>query len=159
MGMVQEVRSKARERMMGTRLERVDRENERLRTEAAMLREELGRERAGEADLRETLRASAKGKTVKVRKGNGPVRMLLVVAGAYILGAKAGRERYEQIVSWIDTQRRRITGKMNTAGRQADADIDPARRSTDEPSATTLAAAGASAKTSASAARVPSARS
>ncbi|MGE5226761.1 MAG: hypothetical protein ACM3OO_07780 [Planctomycetaceae bacterium] len=140
-GMVQRVRSRARERMMDTRLDRTDRENERLRTQAAMLREELGRERATEADLRETLRASAKGRTVKVRRGNGRLRMLLVVAGAYVLGAKAGRERYEQIMSWLDTQRRGITGKMHR-----EAPVDPARRPTDEPSsAAALAAAGGSA--------------
>jgi hypothetical protein len=115
-GMLQDVRERARDRVVAARLTSMDRENEKLRTEASMLRAQLQRERDDEADLRDALRASAKGRTVKVRKGSGPLRMLVLAGGAYLLGAKAGRERYGDIVAWVRTQQRRVTGKTEDLG-------------------------------------------
>lgn len=115
-GMLHEARERARDRVVAARLTNMDRENEKLRTEASMLRAQLQRERDDEADLRDALRASAKGRTVKVRKGSGPLRMLVLAGGAYLLGAKAGRERYDDIVAWIRAQQRRVTGKTEDVG-------------------------------------------
>ncbi len=115
-GMLQDVRERARDRVVAARLTSMDRENEKLRTEASMLRAQLQRERDDEADLRDALRASAKGRTVKVRKGSGPLRMLVLAGGAYLLGAKAGRERYDDIVAWVRAQQRRVTGKTEDLG-------------------------------------------
>ena len=115
-GMLHDVRERARDRVVAARLTNMDRENEKLRTEASMLRAQLQREQDDEADLRDALRASAKGRTVKVRKGSGPLRMLVLAGGAYLLGAKAGRERYDDIVAWVRAQQRRVTGKTEDLG-------------------------------------------
>jgi hypothetical protein len=112
-GMVNDVRGRARDRMVTARLTNMDRENERLRTESSMLRAQLERERQDGDSLRDALKASAKNRAVKVRR-SGSLRMLVLAGGAYLLGAKAGRERYEEIRSWArDMQRRYLGGSSS----------------------------------------------
>jgi hypothetical protein len=87
---------RARERMTHARLEKLDRDNERLRGEVAMLREDLQEERDA---LKEAVKALGDDRP-SVRTGRRPhvVRTIVVAGTAYVLGTRAGRERYEQIV-------------------------------------------------------------
>jgi len=83
-------------RWASARMEKIDRDNERLRTDVALLRDDLDEERAS---LKEALKglSSKQPVTVKDRRPH-VLRAVIIAAGAYVLGTKAGRERYEQIV-------------------------------------------------------------
>jgi hypothetical protein len=86
-------------RMRGQRAEmratRSDRRNRRLRADVEALRSELDRER----DDREHLLDAIKEGPMHSSK-SGALKLVIVGGVAYLLGAKAGRARYEQIVSW-----------------------------------------------------------
>ncbi len=86
---------RARERTMHTRMEKLDRDNDRLRTEVDLLRDDLDEERGL---LKETLKGLKAPKvTVKARRPH-LIRALLIAGAAYVLGTRDGRERYDQIV-------------------------------------------------------------
>lgn len=95
---VSDLGDRARERMMESRLDKFDRENDRLRSEVKLLRDDLQEERSS---LERALDALNKRETVTVktkpRRGR-LLRTVVVGAGAYLLGTRAGRERYDQIV-------------------------------------------------------------
>lgn len=95
---VSDLGDRARERMMESRLDKFDRENDRLRSEVKLLRDDLHEERSS---LERALDALNKRETVTVktkpRRGR-LLRTVVVGAGAYLLGTRAGRERYDQIV-------------------------------------------------------------
>jgi hypothetical protein len=95
---VSDLGDRARERMMESRLDKFDRENDRLRSEVKLLRDDLQEERSS---LERALDALNKRETVTVktkpRRGR-LLRTVVVGAGAYLLGTRAGRERYEQIM-------------------------------------------------------------
>jgi hypothetical protein len=77
-------------------MEKLDRDNDRMRSEIALLREELDEERDARKD---TLRLTEH-PAVTVEQTRRP-RILLValIAGvAYVLGTRAGQERYRLIV-------------------------------------------------------------
>lgn len=94
---VTDVGERARERMMHARIEKLDRDNHRLRGEVAALREDLGEERGA---FQEALGNLGAHKSVRTRKERRPhmLRAAVIASGAYILGTRAGRERYDQIV-------------------------------------------------------------
>jgi hypothetical protein len=88
-----------RTRLSARRAERqmkgMDRQRERLEQEVGVLRAELAEERDARRDLASHLDG------LKVTKGKrrvGLVRMLAIGGGAYVLGARAGRGRYEEIM-------------------------------------------------------------
>jgi hypothetical protein len=85
-----------RERFMSAKLGNLDRQNDRLRNEVSVLHSRLDHEREEHEELRDALRSKPE---VKVRK-TGLVRVLLIGGGAYLLGAHAGRERYDEVVRW-----------------------------------------------------------
>lgn len=95
---VSDLGDRARERMMESRLDKFDRENDRLRSEVKLLRDDLQEERSS---LERALDALNKRETVTVktkpRRGR-LLRTVVVGAGAYLLGTRAGRERYDQIM-------------------------------------------------------------
>ncbi|HEX7248639.1 MAG TPA: hypothetical protein VF351_11130 [Actinomycetota bacterium] len=95
---VSDLGDRARERMMESRLDKFDRENDRLRSEVKLLRDDLQEERSS---LERALDALNKRETVTVktkpRRGR-LLRTVIVGAGAYVLGTRAGRERYDQIM-------------------------------------------------------------
>jgi len=97
---VSDLGEKARERRMESRLDKVDRENDRLKHEVKLLREDLHEERGS---LQQALDALKRDEHVTVQtkapKRRGRLlRAAVIGGGAYLLGARAGRERYEQIV-------------------------------------------------------------
>jgi hypothetical protein len=108
---VSDLGSRARERIVHSRMEKLDRENERLRTEVTILRDDLDEERGSLKDALKGLEAHQPA----VREDRKPhvLRTLLIAGGAYVLGTRAGRERYEQIAqkarSLSSDIRRRVT--------------------------------------------------
>lgn len=97
---VSDLGDKARERRMESRLDKVDRENDRLKHEVRLLRDDLQEERSA---LQQALDALRRDEHVTVqtkapkRRGRF-LRAAVIGGGAYLLGARAGRERYDQIV-------------------------------------------------------------
>jgi hypothetical protein len=87
-----------RERRIESRLEDLDRENVRLRTEIDTLRSDLDREWQERKELLEPLRDRKRSKlVVKPRRRSGFIRLATVGVAAYVLGTRAGHERWEQI--------------------------------------------------------------
>jgi outer membrane murein-binding lipoprotein Lpp len=93
---------RARERRAASKLASLDAENDRLETEVRTLREQLDAERD---ELRHALKAVPSKTKVKVKRRGGIVRTVIFAGTAYVLGAKAGRERYEQIRTWFKNMR------------------------------------------------------
>lgn len=88
---VREARSMMKERWMDRRIEKLSRENDSLRGEVDELRHDLDETRDRSADTIKSLS--------RVRRP-GRMKWLVLAGGAYVLGAKAGRARYEQIRGW-----------------------------------------------------------
>lgn len=87
-----------RERRTTAKVEHLGEENDRLRTELHSLQTQLDRERADRVEILDALKG--KPKTVIKRKRGGLIRMVVIGGGAYVLGTRAGRERYEQLADW-----------------------------------------------------------
>ena len=98
-----------RERLLSARLGNLDRQNERLRNEVSVLHSQLDHEREEHEEPKE----------VKVRK-SGFVRVVLIGAGAYLLGAHAGRERYDEVLRWARSLRDGVRGTAEDAAMQVD---------------------------------------
>jgi cell division septum initiation protein DivIVA len=88
---VKEAKSMVKERWLDHRVEKLSRENDELREAVDELREDLD---DAQGRSRETLAALSK------TRRPGRMKWLVLAGGAYVLGAKAGRARYEQITSW-----------------------------------------------------------
>jgi hypothetical protein len=103
---------RARERMTHARLEKLDRDNDRLRGEVSLLRDDLQEERDA---LREALKSLGDDRVVTVRSSRRPhvVRTLVVAGTAYVLGTRAGRERYDWIVGRIRAMRESMRGSTD----------------------------------------------
>jgi hypothetical protein len=101
---------RARERMTRTKMDRLDRDNDRLRSQIAVLREDLHAERD---ELKEALEALNKRSTAPVKRRRKPriLRTAAIAAGAYVLGTRAGRERYEQLVERVRSIRGSLVGE------------------------------------------------
>jgi hypothetical protein len=99
---------RARERRTASKLASLDAENDRLETEVRTLREQLDSERD---ELRSALKSKPVKTKVKVKRRGGLIRTAIVAGGAYVLGAKAGRERYDQMRSWFRSMKDRTTGE------------------------------------------------
>jgi cell division septum initiation protein DivIVA len=89
---VKEAKSMVKERWLDHRVEKLSRENDDLREAVEGLREDLD---DAQGRSKETLAALSKNK-----RRPGRMKWLVLAGGAYVLGAKAGRARYEQIASW-----------------------------------------------------------
>jgi hypothetical protein len=87
---------RTRERLVHSKMEKLDRENERLRTEVGLLRDDLGEERGALKDALKVLEAPKV--TVKESRRPHVLRAMVIAGTAYVLGTRDGRERYEQIV-------------------------------------------------------------
>ena len=88
---VQEAKSMVKERWLDRRVDKLSKENERLREAVGELREDLDE---AEGRSKETLAALSK------TRRPGRMKWIVLAGGAYVLGAKAGRGRYEQLKSW-----------------------------------------------------------
>lgn len=96
------------------RVERLDEENDRLRTELRMTKSQLERERDRQQDVLDALNRASERKTKVTAKSRGGVLRLVIVGGtAYIFGTKAGRDRYEQIRTWSSSMKDRLTDPLS----------------------------------------------
>ena len=102
----------------------------RLQHKVDSLNDELEREREARRAL-----ADAIGNTGRGKRRHGFLRVLLIGGGAYILGSRAGRERYDQMTGWVRGLRDRAMttargvreDAAQTAGQVRDAALDTAR--------------------------------
>lgn len=81
-----------KERWLDHRVEKLSRENDELRDAVGELRDDLDQ---AQGRSKETLAALSK------TRRPGRMKWLVLAGGAYVLGAKAGRARYEQIAGWF----------------------------------------------------------
>lgn len=88
---VKEAKSMVKERWLDHRVEKLAKENDELREAVEELREDLDDAQGRSQD---TLKALSK------TRRPGRMKWLVLAGGAYVLGAKAGRARYEQIRGW-----------------------------------------------------------
>lgn len=98
------VKDRARSKMNEARLDSARDVNDRLKTENSILKEELDRTRSERERALETLERFATPPKAKAKKHRVRRFLTLTTAAgaAYVVGAKAGRERYEQIRTWLD---------------------------------------------------------
>jgi len=89
---VKEAKSMVKERWLDHRVEKLAKENDELREAVSELREDLD---DAQGRSKETLAALS-----KTTRRPGRMKWLVLAGGAYVLGAKAGRARYEQIRGW-----------------------------------------------------------
>jgi hypothetical protein len=104
----------AKQRLAERHAESLERENERLKVENTSLRDQTDRDRERMERILDSLDdATASPKKHRVRR----LMTLSVAAGsAYVLGAKAGRERYDQIRTWWAERRNQGVDRMNEWG-------------------------------------------
>ena len=91
---VKEAKSMVKERWLDHRVERLSKENDELREAVDELREDLDE---AQGRSKKTLAALSK------NRRPGRMKWLVLAGGAYVLGAKAGRARYEQIAGWASS--------------------------------------------------------
>jgi hypothetical protein len=94
---VKEAKSMVKERWLDHRVEKLAKENNELREAVDELREDLDE---AQGRSKETLAALSK------TRRPGRMKWLVLAGGAYVLGAKAGRARYEQIKGWTRSMTR-----------------------------------------------------
>lgn len=80
----------------------------RLQHKVETLHDELDREREARRAL-----ADAMGNAGRGKRRYGFLRLLVIGGGAYILGSRAGRERYDQMTGWV----RNVRGRVMTTAR------------------------------------------
>ena len=123
-GAMEQMRGRVRSRRDAARLQTLDRQNMRLRDEVSHLRTRLDDERTEMDDLRDALKSSPK--VVRVTKRTGFFRLAVVGGAAYLLGTRAGRERYERFVGWVRSMR----SKMERSTDGTASGMDPRSRMT-----------------------------
>ena len=106
MDRMNDVRDTWRERRLRSRNEDLDQENRMMRSTMRTLQEELEHEREARSEILRAMQGM-KPETIKVKRRGGLLRLIVVGGTAYVIGAKAGRERYEEIRAWWDRLRSR----------------------------------------------------
>lgn len=101
-----------RERRLRMKNESLDDENREMRSEVRALRKELDRERDARVQMLDALEKMSPEK-ITVRRRGGLLRLALIGGTAYVLGAKAGRERYEEIRRWWSDMRERMSPRSD----------------------------------------------
>ncbi|MBA3738217.1 MAG: hypothetical protein H0W97_06585 [Actinobacteria bacterium] len=107
---VKDAKSMVKERWLDHRVEKLAKENDELREAVSELREDLD---DAQGRSKETLAALS-----KTTRRPGRMKWLVLAGGAYVLGAKAGRARYEQIRGWA-----RSVTQQNGNGNSAATDM------------------------------------
>jgi hypothetical protein len=107
----------AASRVREAKLENATERNERLRMKNEVLSEELKQERAERDRILEALEKVGSAK--KTHRARGFFMLSAAAAAAYVMGSKAGHERYEQIRSWWNDLRQRSNGNMDAWAGQA----------------------------------------
>jgi hypothetical protein len=112
---MQEAKSMMKERWLDRRVDKLSKENDKLREAVGELRLDLDE---AEGRSKETLAALSK------TRRPGRLKWIVLAGGAYVLGAKAGRARYEQLRTWA-----RSLAPQNGDGDTAmDSGTDPAAK-------------------------------
>lgn len=109
MGMRDELRGaadRARLAQAKRRADRFERRDHRMHEQVSAMRAELDHEREGRRELAALLRQREN----EMAKGHPILRTLMVGGVAYVLGAKAGRGRYEEILAKARGLRERFGG-------------------------------------------------
>jgi small-conductance mechanosensitive channel len=88
------VRASVQRRMRDHRDERLETTNQALRTENRALRDQLARERS-------TAEMALAGTAPRKHRIRRTLAVVIAAGGAYVAGTKAGRERYEQMRTWL----------------------------------------------------------
>ena len=88
---IHEAKSMVKERFLDRRVEKLSKENDKLREAVGELRQDLD---DAQDRSKETLAVLSK------TRRPGRMKWLVLAGGAYVLGAKAGRGRYEQLKGW-----------------------------------------------------------
>ena len=110
---VNDLGDRARERRMETRLDKVDRENDRLKGEVKLLRDDLHEERGSLQQALDALKAQETVTVVKKpRRTSRLLRTAVIGGGAYLLGTRAGRERYDQIMARVNSAKSGVKDRM-----------------------------------------------
>ena len=103
---------RARDKVVHARLEKLDRDNDRLRTQVDVLREDLHEERSALKEALGALKKHEQPITVKTSRRPHLLRSVVIAGVAYVLGTRDGRERYEQIrqraKTLVDSARSRV---------------------------------------------------
>jgi hypothetical protein len=86
-----EAKSMVKERLLDRRVDKLSKENDKLREAVGELRQDLDE---AQGRSKETLAALSK------TRRPGRMKWIVLAGGAYVLGAKAGRGRYEQLKGW-----------------------------------------------------------
>ena len=106
---MREAGSMLKERWLDRRVEKLSRENDKLRDELDELKHDLDAE---QGRTKETLTALSKARRP------GRLKWIVLAGGAYVLGAKAGRARYEQLKDWVRSVARQDgNGSVGTSTR------------------------------------------
>jgi hypothetical protein len=103
---MQQMRGRAKDRRELARMKSLDHQNMRLRDEVSHLRTRLNDDRTEMDDLKDALKSSPK--VVTVKKRTGLFRLAVVGGAAYLLGTRAGRERYDRFVEWVGSMRSKM---------------------------------------------------
>ena len=104
----------AKQRLAERHAESLERENERLKMENSTLREQTDRDRDRMERILGSLDDATSGpKKHRIRR---LVTLSVAAGGAYVMGAKAGRERYEQLRTWWAERRNRGVDAVNGWG-------------------------------------------
>jgi len=99
---MREAGSMLKERWLDRRVDKLAHENDELKERVEELRHDLD----AEQDRRkETLDALSKARRP------GRLKWLVLAGGAYVMGAKAGRARYEQMRTWARSMTQRDTDR------------------------------------------------
>jgi hypothetical protein len=98
---------RVKDRRAANKMEHLDRENQRMRTELDALRWEVDRQRSDRDDLMHALKRSRRPSRI-----GRLFRIIVVGGGAYLMGAKAGKARYQQVMSWIRKTSERGTERV-----------------------------------------------
>jgi hypothetical protein len=95
---MREAGSMLKERWLDRRVEKLSHENDKLREELDELRHDFDTEHDR---AKETLDALSKARRP------GRMKWLVLAGGAYVMGTKAGRARYEQMRGWVSSMSQR----------------------------------------------------
>jgi hypothetical protein len=95
---VRSVSSDMKDKVMDARMDSLTRANDELKVENELLREELD----GDRKTRDRMMSLLDRLDVEARPKRriGLFRLVVIGGAAYVLGAKAGRQRYDQIRAW-----------------------------------------------------------
>ncbi|MDP9331130.1 MAG: hypothetical protein M3P11_10900 [Actinomycetota bacterium] len=108
-------------RWIEDRNDRIERDNERLRIENQALKGEMDRDRDRLSTLLDSLESTSTAAGSKSHRLRALFTLTAAAAGAYVMGAKAGRERYEQIRDrWSQMRDRRMSQVSETGQEWAD---------------------------------------